>query len=36
VDHVHPHSKGGKTDTLNAALIHPKCNKEKAAARKRT
>lgn len=32
VDHVHPHSKGGKTDTLNAALLHPKCNKEKATA----
>jgi hypothetical protein len=31
VDHVHPHSKGGKTDTLNAALLHPKCNKEKSA-----
>jgi hypothetical protein len=35
VDHVHPHSKGGKTDTLNAALLHPKCNKEKSAARVR-
>ena len=32
VDHVHPHSKGGKTDTLNAALLHPKCNKTKSAA----
>jgi 5-methylcytosine-specific restriction endonuclease McrA len=33
VDHVHPHSKGGKTDTLNAALLHPKCNKQKSASR---
>jgi hypothetical protein len=32
VDHVHPHSKGGKTDTLNAALLHPKCNKVKSAS----
>jgi 5-methylcytosine-specific restriction endonuclease McrA len=35
VDHVHPHSQGGKTDTLNAALLHPKCNKEKSATWKK-
>lgn len=35
VDHVHPYSKGGRTDMLNAALLHSKCNKEKSSTRAR-
>jgi 5-methylcytosine-specific restriction endonuclease McrA len=31
VDHVTPHSKGGKTVTLNAALMHHACNAKKGA-----
>lgn len=29
VDHVAPYSRGGKTDTINAALMHRKCNSKK-------
>jgi 5-methylcytosine-specific restriction endonuclease McrA len=31
VDHVKPHSRGGKTITLNACLMHHKCNSKKGA-----
>ncbi len=31
VDHVRPHSKGGKTSTLNAALMCRPCNSSKGA-----
>lgn len=32
VDHVKPHSKGGKTMTLNAALMRHACNASKGAS----
>jgi 5-methylcytosine-specific restriction endonuclease McrA len=32
VDHVYPYSKGGRTDTLNAALLCPKCNRKKSGS----
>lgn len=35
VDHVKPHSRGGRTITLNEALAHHKCNAERGDKRRK-
>lgn len=34
IDHIKPHSKGGRTDLNNAALAHGSCNASKGARRR--